>query len=975
MAVAHWTLAQVIAQLNSGRTWSGSTISYSFPSSAADLYAEDEAAGFRPTNGSQQVLLRLALLTWDDLIPASFQLGTAGFTALEFGYTSTGIGFAHAYYPSNGSIWFNAGESDLTQPALGDYGFMTFVHEIGHALGLDHMGDYNGNGNWSPSSYQDSIVLSVMSYFGPRNVAAQYSPEVAQADWVDALGRVHQPQTPMVNDVAAIQQMYGTPTDTRASDTRYGFRSNVDGPMAQILDFTRNPYPILTIFDSGGTDTLDLSGWSDPSRIDLTPGAYSSANSMTNNLAIAYSAWIENAIGGAGNDVLIGNSLANRLEGGAGDDELEGREGDDLLVPGSGHDRVDGGAGTDTLVLSLALSAYSFSLDGSLLTLSSGALVVRSSNVERFQFTDVTRTLAELVGGAVNPAPPAPTLLSRSPADDSSDVAVGAHLVLGFSEPVLAGAGTIRLLAADGSLLREVPAADTRQVQISGSTVTLNLDTDLAADTRYVVNIDATAFRSSAGVYYAGLSGLTGWDFRTAGHSSSDDFPMDVATSGQVLPGGPAVAGRIDSSSDGDLFRVELSAGVTYRFTMDAAAGSSLDPYLMLYGPPPEVDLIRFDDDSGGQLNAALYFTPTRSGSYFLAAFDYAEAQGRYTISASVPADDYLGSSASAGRLGIGGSASTGRIGVPTDVDNFSITLQVGQTYTFELRRAEVDGLEDPYLTLLGPDGSSVAYDDDSGGSGNALLVFRATSAGIYQLSVSDYDDGLGQYSLSAQLNTRFSGSSGNDQITGSGGPDVLEGLDGHDVLRGAGGPDLLDGGVGIDTARYSGSVAQFKLWMNADGWVVLDTQGGEGADTLVGIERLAFADAHVALDLDGHAGLTALILGAVFGAAAVQRPEYVGIGLSLLDGGMDEDALMQLAINARFGRMPTNAELVDLLYFNLLGVHPSAEEVSHFSGLITPSFSQVDLAWLAAMQDINFQNIDFVGLIEYGLFFDPVGP
>jgi len=972
MALAQWSLAQVIAQLNSRSVWSGPTISFSFPNAVSGMYAEDERPGFRPTNADQQALLRLALNTWDDLIPANFQQGSAGSTALEFGYTSTGIGFAHAYYPSNGSVWFNANETDLTNPVLGGYGFMTFIHEIGHALGLDHMGNYNGNGSWTPSSYQDSIVLSVMSYFGPRYAASQYSPDVAQANW-SVGNRVLQPQTPMVNDIAAIQHMYGTPTDTRADDTTYGFRSNVGGQMAQIFDFTRNPYPILTIFDSAGTDTLDLSGWSTPSRIDLTPGAYSSANGMTNNLAIAYSAWIENAIGGSGNDVLIGNSLNNRLEGGAGDDVLEGREGDDVLVPGSGRNRVDGGPGTDTLVLSLAQSAFSISVAGSLITLSAGAVVVSVTEVERFQFSDITRTLNDLLGGGGAPQPSAPILVARSPADDSSSVPVGADLVLSFSEPVLAGSGTIRLLGSDGSLLREVAASDSSQVTIVGSTVTLNLSTDLSPGTSYVVNIGATAFRSNAGVFYGGLSGLSAWDFRTAASTAQDDYPMDLATSGRVLPGGPAVAGRIDSATDGDLFRVDLMAGVTYRFDMQAPASSAVDPYLVLYGMQPEVALISFDDDSAGDYNARIHFTPATSGSYYLAAYDYGNAQGSYTVSASVPSDDFLGSGATLGRVSVG-SAVTGRVGVPTDVDNFFVSLQGGQTYTFELSSTASGGLADPYLILLDGNGQPLAFDDDSAGGRNSLLVFKAPSTGNYQLSVSDYDAGIGNYRLSAQLNTRFVGTAAADNFSGSGGPDVLEGQAGNDVMRGGGGADLIDGGAGIDTARYTGSVDQFELSWNDIGWVLRDLTGAEGTDTLVNIERLAFADAHVALDLDGNAGITALILGAVFGAAAVHQPEYVGIGLALLDEGMDDNALMQLAIEARFGRVPSNTELVNVLYHNLLGSFPSAAELNYFAGLIGPSFTQVDLAWLAATQDINFDNIDFVGLAELGLLFEPFG-
>jgi serralysin len=336
MALANWSQAQVLTQLNSGEKWSGSTITYSFPTSAGALYGQQgEATGFRAVNAAQMQLMVVALATWDELIAANMAAGTAGSTNIEFGYTSTGIGYAHAYYPTVGSAWFNANEPTLVNPSLGNEGFLTFIHELGHALGLNHMGNYNGNGNWTPSSVQDSVVLSVMSYFGPRYTAPYYHPEVADADWTWTNGTTYFSQTPMVNDVMAIQAIYGASTTTRLDNTVYGFSSTVGGLTAAIYDFTQNPTPILTLFDSGGTDTLDLSGWSTPSRVDLHAGAYSSANSMTNNIAIAYSTTIENATTGGGDDVLTGNDVANTLRGGGGNDALYGSGGDDTLVGGA----------------------------------------------------------------------------------------------------------------------------------------------------------------------------------------------------------------------------------------------------------------------------------------------------------------------------------------------------------------------------------------------------------------------------------------------------------------------------------------------------------------------------------------------------------------------------------------------------------------------------------------------------------------
>ena len=96
----------------------------------------------------------------------------------------------------------------------------------------------------------------------------------------------------------------------------------------------------LTLYDTGGSDTLDLRTDRDDQRIDLRPEGISDVYGLTGNLVIARDVLIENAIAGYGNDVVIGNSAVNRLEGRAGDDVLEG---------GAGADTLDGGAGNDTV--------------------------------------------------------------------------------------------------------------------------------------------------------------------------------------------------------------------------------------------------------------------------------------------------------------------------------------------------------------------------------------------------------------------------------------------------------------------------------------------------------------------------------------------------------------------------------------------------------------------------------------------------
>lgn len=108
----------------------------------------------------------------------------------------------------------------------------------------------------------------------------------------------------------------------------------------------------------------------------------------------------------------------------------------------------------------------------------------------------------------------APTLASASPADNSSRVAVGANIVVSFSEDIRAGAGNIVLTSA--SETRTISVADASQVQISGDQLIVNPTADLAAGENYSVQVQSGAVRDSAGNAFAGTS----FDFTTASASS-----------------------------------------------------------------------------------------------------------------------------------------------------------------------------------------------------------------------------------------------------------------------------------------------------------------------------------------------------------------------------------------------------------------------------------------------------------------------
>ncbi len=355
----------------------GATVYYSFPISSSSsfwnqVYTADANSeinqNFTPLSTAQQTAAEQALQSWANVANLNFIKVTSETSNsvgdIRFANTSGGsmdsLTYAYASFPAlnnpeGGDIWFN-----VTQPtasandySVGANGYQTMIHEIGHALGLDHPFE----GTTTLSATLDHMQYTVMSYSDSPNNQ-------------DAGSSTYYPTTPMLLDIQAIQFLYGANTSYQTGNNTYTYGDT---------------YTYETIWDAGGFDTIQYTGSMD-GIINLNAGQFSSlgpsvkahlgvsANAQ-NNIAIAYDVIIENAIGGTGNDTIYGNSSSNSIDGGGGNDTFITTQNKSELTSIISH------------------------TNGQLL-LSSFSQQEALTNVESITFADGTFTLASLLSEA-----------------------------------------------------------------------------------------------------------------------------------------------------------------------------------------------------------------------------------------------------------------------------------------------------------------------------------------------------------------------------------------------------------------------------------------------------------------------------------------------------------------------------------------------------------------------------------------------